>query len=63
MVSICWRRRRPRLVPGGVLLIDDYGWWQGSRKAVDEFRRERNIVDPMIPVDSKCVFWRKSAAA
>jgi O-methyltransferase len=29
-----------RLVPGGVLLIDDYGWWQGSRKAVDEFLEE-----------------------
>lgn len=27
----------PRLVSGGVLLIDDYGWWQGSRDAVDEF--------------------------
>jgi hypothetical protein len=27
----------PRLSPGGVLLIDDYGWWQGSREAVDEF--------------------------
>jgi O-methyltransferase len=27
----------PRLSPGGVLLIDDYGYWQGSRKAVDEF--------------------------
>jgi hypothetical protein len=27
----------PRLSPGGVLIIDDYGWWQGSRKAVDEY--------------------------
>jgi hypothetical protein len=27
----------PRLSSGGVLLIDDYGYWQGSRKAVDEF--------------------------
>lgn len=26
-----------RLVPGGVLLLDDYGWWDGSREAVDEF--------------------------
>ena len=26
-----------RLIPGGVLLLDDYGWWQGSREAVDEF--------------------------
>jgi len=27
----------PRLSSGGVLLIDDYGYWQGSRQAVDEF--------------------------
>lgn len=27
----------PRLVSGGVLIIDDYGYWQGSRKATDEF--------------------------
>lgn len=26
-----------RLVPGGVLIIDDYGHWGGCRKAVDEF--------------------------
>jgi hypothetical protein len=27
----------PRLLPGGVLIIDDYGHWQGARKAVDEY--------------------------
>jgi O-methyltransferase len=27
----------PRLVYGGVLIIDDYGAWQGSRKATDEY--------------------------
>ena len=27
----------PRLAPGGVLLLDDYGYWQGARQAVDEF--------------------------
>lgn len=27
----------PRLVDGGVLLIDDYGHWQGCRRAVDEY--------------------------
>jgi len=26
-----------RVVPGGVVIIDDYGWYRGSRKAVDEF--------------------------
>jgi O-methyltransferase len=30
----------PRLVSGGVLLIDDYGWWQGSRTATREFLDE-----------------------
>ncbi|MGH8777045.1 MAG: TylF/MycF/NovP-related O-methyltransferase [Jiangellaceae bacterium] len=28
-----------RLVSGGVLIIDDYGWWQGSRDATEEFLR------------------------
>jgi len=27
----------PRLSSGGVLLLDDYGYWQGARKAVDEY--------------------------
>jgi O-methyltransferase len=27
----------PKLSPGGILIIDDYGWWKGARKAVDEY--------------------------
>jgi hypothetical protein len=27
----------PRLSSGGVLIIDDYGHWQGARQAVDEY--------------------------
>lgn len=33
----------PRLVRGGVLIIDDYGHWQGARKAVDEYIKENNL--------------------
>ena len=29
-----------RLVPGGVLILDDYGHWQGAKDAVDEFLDE-----------------------
>lgn len=29
----CW----PRLSPGGVLIVDDYGHWQGARQATDEY--------------------------
>ncbi|MEU4624765.1 TylF/MycF/NovP-related O-methyltransferase [Actinoplanes sp. NPDC023801] len=32
----------PRLVPGGVLLLDDYGWWDGAKRAVDEWLEEVN---------------------
>jgi hypothetical protein len=30
----------PRLSPGGVLIIDDYGHWQGARRAVDQYLSE-----------------------
>jgi len=30
----------PRLSSGGVLIIDDYGQWQGVKKAVDEYMSE-----------------------
>lgn len=29
----------PLLVPGGILIIDDYGHWQGARAAVDRYFR------------------------
>ncbi len=35
----------PRLSVGGVLIIDDYGGWEGARKAVDEY-----IADNRLPV-------------
>jgi hypothetical protein len=33
----------PRLVSGGVCIIDDYGHWRGSRQAVDEFLVENDL--------------------
>ena len=30
----------PLLVQQGVLIIDDYGFWRGSRKAIDEYIAE-----------------------
>jgi O-methyltransferase len=31
----------PLLSDGGVLIIDDYGFWQGARRAVDEYFSDR----------------------
>lgn len=34
----------PRLAPGGILIIDDYGKWQGARRAVDEYFEQNGPV-------------------
>jgi hypothetical protein len=50
-----------KLAIGGYAIIDDYGenTWTYCRKAVDDFRRERGIDEPVQRVDSKCYFWRR----
>jgi O-methyltransferase len=37
----------PRLTFNGVLIIDDYGYWKGSKKAVDEYF-EKNKIQPLL---------------
>jgi O-methyltransferase len=41
----------PRLVAGGVLIIDDYAFWRGSRQAVDEYVRENELKLLLIRID------------
>lgn len=33
----------PKLSPNGVLIIDDYGWWKGSREATDKYFAEHQV--------------------
>jgi O-methyltransferase len=33
----------PRLCPGGVLIIDDYAMWQGSREATDKYFAQERV--------------------
>jgi len=33
----------PRVSPGGVVIIDDYGHWSGAQRAVDEYIRDHRI--------------------
>ena len=41
-----------RVVPGGVLVIDDYAYWQGARQAVDEFLEHRSLRLLLVPMAS-----------
>jgi len=33
----------PRLTVGGVMIVDDYGHWQGARRAVDQYCQEQKL--------------------
>jgi hypothetical protein len=45
------RHLYPLLVKSGVLILDDYGYWQGARKAVDEYFAAHDIRPQMGRVD------------
>ncbi len=42
----------PRLAENGVLIIDDYGCWEGARKAVDEYVKENHVCLFLVRIDS-----------
>ena len=41
----------PRLTPGGVCILDDYGHWEGARKAVDEYFSTLPSRPLLMPID------------
>jgi hypothetical protein len=51
----------PGLAAGGYLIIDDYLQIDPCRDAVDDFRREFGITEPIEPVDWSCVRWRRES--
>jgi O-methyltransferase len=41
----------PRLSPGGILIIDDYGTWKGARQAVDQYAAENHLTLLLTRID------------
>lgn len=53
-----------QVVPGGIVIIDDYHSFRGCRKAVDEFRRMRGIGEPMVQTEHGTeAYWQKMPPA
>jgi hypothetical protein len=48
----------PKLSPGGFCIVDDYAL-AGCRQAVDDFRRDRGIAEPLQAIDWTGRYWRK----
>lgn len=40
-VKVCLQRLTPKLVTGGVLILDDYNDWGGCKKATDEYFEDK----------------------
>ena len=49
-----------RVAPGGVVIIDDYGHWHGSRRAVDEFLATLDQVPLLTRLDFDGRMWIKA---
>jgi hypothetical protein len=51
----------PGLAAGGYLIVDDYLQIDPCREAVDDFRREHGITEPLEHVDWSCARWRRQS--
>lgn len=58
--KICLEHLYDKVVNGGFVIIDDYGAYEGCRKAVDEFRRHRKITAYLHHIDGESRYWIKA---
>jgi hypothetical protein len=47
----------PKVSPGGYVIVDDYNSWPACRQAVNEYRLEHGIREPLMAVDPHAVYW------
>jgi hypothetical protein len=59
-VSVCLEHLYDRVSPGGCIVLDDYGYWQGCRTAWHDFCASRGLDIELTPVDGIGVWCRKS---
>jgi O-methyltransferase len=52
----------PKLSPGGYCLIDDYHIIDACKQAIDDYREQNGIDEPIIRVDHNGVYWRRAMA-
>jgi len=57
--KVCLEHLYDQVVPRGFVIIDDYGTYEGCRKAVDEFLEARGLAPFLCRVDGGCYFFVK----
>ena len=58
-VKFCLEELYDNVVKGGFIFIDDYGHWEGCRRAVDEFIEGRNLRIGLTQIDYTGVYFQK----
>lgn len=58
-VKLCLETYYASVVPGGFIVFDDYGSWEGCKKAVDEFMEARAIHELLRTRDGVGYYFRK----
>ncbi|HKP94907.1 MAG TPA: TylF/MycF/NovP-related O-methyltransferase [Fibrobacteria bacterium] len=58
-IMVCLEGLYDQVVSGGYIVIDDYQFWEGCRKAVDDFIAKRNLKVRLIPIDFASSYFRK----
>jgi O-methyltransferase len=58
--KVCLDNLYEKVVPSGLIIIDDYGTYEGCKKAVDEFREKNNIKSFLHYSNSDCRYWFKN---
>ncbi len=49
----------PKVVPGGFVIVDDYGAFDACRQAVDDYRKTHDVTEPIHTIDWTGVWWRR----
>jgi hypothetical protein len=57
--KVCLDNLYQHVVKGGIIIIDDYGCYEGCKKAVDEFLEKNRLLFFLHKVDNECVFFVK----
>jgi hypothetical protein len=61
-VRLCLERFYPCVIPGGFVVLDDYGRWEGCTRAADEFLRSQDLGMPLDPRSPTGHFFQKPGA-
>lgn len=57
--KICLDFLYDKVVSGGFVIVDDYGHYEGCKKAIDEFIQKNNLKVFLNHIDYTCIYWIK----